>query len=223
MSLSFYYLLIFVTCLQVRMADPGSGDSSGQRVPTPGGSNVGMLVGRRPSTAISPGRLPSMRSRDLTLGGVKKVIDSVAPLLRIMIILKMSTCTIDSSIISFYSDFVCVPLLNFRCCVLYFRKLLHPTSLAEKLKKSKFKLVLNFKRNCRENRFFGGTTNNFVNCKRTKVEGGQRRERRDGDRGRGSRERGRGRGRPEVIQSHSIFEQGPAEMMMKKRGRRSAG
>lgn len=27
---------------------------------------------------------------------------------------------------------------------------------------------------------------------------------------------GRGRGRPEVIQSHSIFEQGPAEMMKKK-------
>uniref|UniRef100_A0A8C3C220 RNA polymerase III subunit D n=1 Tax=Cairina moschata TaxID=8855 RepID=A0A8C3C220_CAIMO len=29
---------------------------------------------------------------------------------------------------------------------------------------------------------------------------------------------GRGRGRPEVIQSHSIFEQGPAEMMKKKAG-----
>lgn len=58
---------------------------------------------------------------------------------------------------------------------------------------------------------------------RTKVESGQRRERRDGDRGRGPRERGRGRGRAEVIQSHSIFEQGPGEMMMKKRGMNSAG
>lgn len=28
----------------------------------------------------------------------------------------------------------------------------------------------------------------------------------------------RGRGRPDVIQSHSIFEQGPAEMMRKKGG-----
>ena len=63
----------FAECLQGRMADSGSGDSSGQRAPTPGGSNAGLLAGRRP-TAISQGRLPSMRSRDLTLGGVKKVI-----------------------------------------------------------------------------------------------------------------------------------------------------
>lgn len=55
------------------MADLGSGDSSGQRAPNPGGSGRGVLAGRRPSAAISPGRLPSMRSRDLTLGGVKKV------------------------------------------------------------------------------------------------------------------------------------------------------
>lgn len=55
------------------MADSGSGDPSGQRVPTPGGSSMGLLMGRRPPTAISTGRLPSMRSRDLTLGGVKKV------------------------------------------------------------------------------------------------------------------------------------------------------
>ncbi|KAJ0041708.1 hypothetical protein NL108_007902, partial [Boleophthalmus pectinirostris] len=48
-------------------------------------------------------------------------------------------------------------------------------------------------------------------------EGGQRRERRE-DRGRGQRDRGRGRGRGELIQSHSIFEQGPAEMMLKKKG-----
>ncbi|XP_051277698.1 DNA-directed RNA polymerase III subunit RPC4 [Dicentrarchus labrax] len=120
------------------MADSGSGDPSGQRVPTPGGSSAGMLMGRRPSSAISPGRLPSMRSRDLTLGGVKK-------------------------------------------------KTFTPNIIGRKAKEE------------------------------TKVDGGQRRERRDGDRGRGPRDRGRGRGRPEVIQSHSIFEQGPAEMMMKKR------
>lgn len=58
---------------QFRMADSGSGDPSGQRVPTPGGSGRGLLTGRRPPAALSPGRLPSMRSRDLTLGGVKKV------------------------------------------------------------------------------------------------------------------------------------------------------
>lgn len=62
-------------CLQFRMADSGSGDHSGQPVPTPGGGGRGLLTGRRPSAAISPGRLPSMRSRDLTLGGVKKVIN----------------------------------------------------------------------------------------------------------------------------------------------------
>lgn len=58
---------------------------------------------------------------------------------------------------------------------------------------------------------------------RTKTEGGQRRNRRDIGRGRGPRDRGRGRGRPEVIQSHSIFEQGPAELMVKKKGKSSAG
>ncbi|XP_056144003.1 DNA-directed RNA polymerase III subunit RPC4 isoform X2 [Lampris incognitus] len=52
-----------------------------------------------------------------------------------------------------------------------------------------------------------------------KVESGYRRERKDGERGgRGQRDRGRGRGRPEIIQSHSIFEQGPSEASMKKRG-----
>ncbi|KAM9360901.1 DNA-directed RNA polymerase III subunit RPC4 [Symphorus nematophorus] len=121
------------------MADSGSGDPSGQRVPTPGGSSLGLLVGRRPSSAISPGRLPSMRSRDLTLGGVKK-------------------------------------------------KTFTPNIIGRKAKEE------------------------------TKVDGGPRRERNDGGRGRGPRDRGRGRGRPEVIQSHSIFEQGPAEMTMKKRG-----
>ncbi|XP_042343870.1 DNA-directed RNA polymerase III subunit RPC4 [Plectropomus leopardus] len=119
------------------MADSGSGD--GQRVPTPGGSGVGLLVGRRTPAALSTGRLPSMRSRDLTLGGVKK-------------------------------------------------KTFTPNIIGRRVKDE------------------------------TKAEEGQRRDRRDAGRGRGPRDRGRGRGRPEVIQSHSIFEQGPAEMMMKKRG-----
>ncbi|XP_026199945.1 DNA-directed RNA polymerase III subunit RPC4 [Anabas testudineus] len=121
------------------MADSGSGDPSGQRVPTPGGSAVGLLMGRRPSANISPGRLPSMRSRDLTLGGVKK-------------------------------------------------KTFTPNIIGRKVKDE------------------------------AKVESGQRSERKDADRGRGARGRGRGRGRGELIQSHSIFEQGPAEMMLKKRG-----
>lgn len=67
------------------MADSSSGDASAQRVPTPGGSGVGVLMGRRPPTAISTGRLPSMRSRDLTLGGVKKVRRSISLLGRIMV------------------------------------------------------------------------------------------------------------------------------------------
>ncbi|XP_076010463.1 DNA-directed RNA polymerase III subunit RPC4 [Genypterus blacodes] len=122
------------------MADPASGDQSGQRTPTPGGSGRGLLMGRRTPAGISPGRLPTIRSRDLTLGGVKK-------------------------------------------------KTFTPNIIGRKVKEE------------------------------VKEESGQRRGRRDGERGgRGQRERGRGRGRPEVIQSHSIFEQGPADMMMKKRG-----
>lgn len=87
----------------------------------------------------TPGRLPTMRSRDLTLGGVKKK-------------------TFTPNIIS---------------------------------RKSKEEL---------------------------KVNEGPRRERKDADRGRQRDGRGRGRGRPEVIQSHSIFEQGPAEAMAKRKG-----
>ncbi|XP_029915038.1 DNA-directed RNA polymerase III subunit RPC4 [Myripristis murdjan] len=122
------------------MADPGSGEASGQRPPAPGGSGRGLLTGRRLPAAISPGRLPTMRSRDLTLGGVKK-------------------------------------------------KTFTPNIIGRKAKDE------------------------------TKGESAQRRERKDADRGgRGQRDRGRGRGRPEMIQSHSIFEQGPADMMMKKRG-----
>lgn len=33
------------------------------------------LIGQRPAPHLTPGRLPSIRSRDLTLGGVKKVPD----------------------------------------------------------------------------------------------------------------------------------------------------
>ncbi|KAG8012163.1 DNA-directed RNA polymerase III subunit RPC4, partial [Nibea albiflora] len=121
------------------MADSGSSDPSGQRAATPGGSGRGLMIGRRGSSAISPGRLPSMRSRDLTLGGVKK-------------------------------------------------KTFTPNIIGRKAKEE------------------------------TKVEGGPRGERKDGERGRGRGGRGRGRGYPELIQSHSIFEQGPAEMMVKKKG-----
>ncbi|KAL3063301.1 hypothetical protein OYC64_002970 [Pagothenia borchgrevinki] len=121
------------------MAESGSGNPSGQRVPaTPGGSATGLLMGRRTPAALSAGRLPSMRSRDLTLGGVKK-------------------------------------------------KTFTPNIIGRKAKEE------------------------------TKDEGGRGRDRKDAGRGRGPRDRGRGRGRPEVIQSHSIFEQGPAEMMMKKK------
>uniref|UniRef100_A0A8C6S7M8 Polymerase (RNA) III (DNA directed) polypeptide D n=1 Tax=Neogobius melanostomus TaxID=47308 RepID=A0A8C6S7M8_9GOBI len=121
------------------MADSGSGESSGQRVPNPSGSGMGLLAGRRTSAGLSPGRLPSIRSRDLTLGGVKK-------------------------------------------------KTFTPNIIGRKVKEDP-----------------------------KGPEGGQRREKRE-DRGRGQRDRGRGRGRGEVIQSHSIFEQGPAEIMLKKKG-----
>lgn len=49
-----------------------------------------------------------------------------------------------------------------------------------------------------------------------------KKEKRERDRDRQREGHGRGRGRPEVIQSHSIFEQGPAEMM-KKKGTRASG
>lgn len=117
----------------------GSGDPSGTpRAPNVGGGR-GLVMGRRLPASISPGRLPAMRSRDLTLGGVKK-------------------------------------------------KTFAPNIIGRKSKEE------------------------------LKVDEGKRRERKDADRGRQRDGRGRGRGRPEVIQSHSIFEQGPAEMMAKKRG-----
>lgn len=106
--------------------------------------------------------------------------------------------------------------------VLFFRKRLHPTLLGEKSKRSKFVIDVAWEKKS-EKMKLGLLNKSFFCLDRTKVESGQRRERKDPDRGRGPRERGRGRGRPEVIQSHSIFEQGPAEMMMKKRGTNSAG
>ncbi|XP_009471095.1 PREDICTED: DNA-directed RNA polymerase III subunit RPC4 [Nipponia nippon] len=97
----------------------------------------GLRGGRPPAPPLPPGRLPSIRSRDLTLGGVKK-------------------------------------------------KTFTPNIISRKIKEEP-----------RED----------VSVKKEKKE-------RDRDRQRDGH--GRGRGRPEVIQSHSIFEQGPAEMMKKK-------
>nr|XP_060643199.1 DNA-directed RNA polymerase III subunit RPC4 [Anolis sagrei ordinatus]XP_060643200.1 DNA-directed RNA polymerase III subunit RPC4 [Anolis sagrei ordinatus]XP_060643201.1 DNA-directed RNA polymerase III subunit RPC4 [Anolis sagrei ordinatus] len=95
------------------------------------------LIGRRPSAPITPGRLPSIRSRDLTLGGVKK-------------------------------------------------KTFAPNIISRKIKEE------------------------------PKADVSAQKEKKERDRDRQRDGHGRGRGRPEVIQSHSIFEQGPAEMMKKK-------
>ncbi|XP_062995529.1 DNA-directed RNA polymerase III subunit RPC4 [Elgaria multicarinata webbii] len=112
--------------------DPGN--ASGIR---PTLTNARGLLGRRTTAPITPGRLPSIRSRDLTLGGVKK-------------------------------------------------KTFAPNIISRKIKEE---------------------PKEDVSIKKEKKE-------RDRDRQRDGH--GRGRGRPEVIQSHSIFEQGPAEMMKKK-------
>lgn len=56
----------------------------------------------------------------------------------------------------------------------------------------------------------------FIFFSRPKEEVTVKKEKRERDRDRQREAHGRGRGRPEVIQSHSIFEQGPAEMMKKK-------
>lgn len=109
--------------------------------PTPGAPRTPIagargLVGRRPSTPLTPGRLPSIRSRDLTLGGVRK-------------------------------------------------KTFAPNIIGRKIKEEPKEEV-------------------SVKVERTE----RNRDRRDGA--------GRGRWRPEVIQSHSIFEQGPAEQLKKK-------
>ncbi|XP_075592694.1 DNA-directed RNA polymerase III subunit RPC4 isoform X1 [Balearica regulorum gibbericeps] len=122
------------------MAEGGSGDTSSPGNLRPGLPGARGLLGRRPAAPpLSPGRLPSIRSRDLTLGGVKK-------------------------------------------------KTFTPNIISRKIKEEP-----------RED----------VSVKKEKKE-------RDRDRQRDGH--GRGRGRPEVIQSHSIFEQGPAEMMKKKAG-----
>uniref|UniRef100_A0A8U7P7H2 RNA polymerase III subunit D n=1 Tax=Corvus moneduloides TaxID=1196302 RepID=A0A8U7P7H2_CORMO len=121
-----------------RMAEGGSGSSGSPGSLRPGVPGARGVLGRRPAApALSPGRLPSIRSRDLTLGGVKK-------------------------------------------------KTFTPNIIGRKIKEEP-----------RED----------VSVKKEKKE---RERQRDGH--------GRGRGRPEVIQSHSIFEQGPAEMMKKKAG-----
>ncbi|NP_001089656.1 polymerase (RNA) III (DNA directed) polypeptide D, 44kDa L homeolog [Xenopus laevis] len=110
-----------------------SNDAAGPRNPMGRG-----LVGRRSSAPVTPGRLPSIRSRDLTLGGVRK-------------------------------------------------KTFAPNIISRKIKEEPKEQVS------------------------VKVERAERgRDRRDGA--------GRGRGKPQVIQSHSIFEQGPAEQLKKKIG-----
>ncbi|XP_074898214.1 DNA-directed RNA polymerase III subunit RPC4 [Buteo buteo] len=122
------------------MAEGGPSDSSSPGSLRPGLPGARGLLGRRPAAPpLTPGRLPSIRSRDLTLGGVKK-------------------------------------------------KTFTPNIISRKIKEEP-----------RED----------VSVKKEKKE-------RDRDRQRDGH--GRGRGRPEVIQSHSIFEQGPAEMMKKKAG-----
>ncbi|KAF1491075.1 DNA-directed RNA polymerase III subunit RPC4, partial [Eudyptula minor novaehollandiae] len=122
------------------MAEGGSGDTGSPSNLRPGLPGARGLLGRRSAAPpLTPGRLPSIRSRDLTLGGVKK-------------------------------------------------KTFTPNIISRKIKEEP-----------RED----------VSIKKEKKE-------RDRDRQRDGH--GRGRGRPEVIQSHSIFEQGPAEMMKKKAG-----
>ncbi|KAM6331339.1 DNA-directed RNA polymerase III subunit RPC4 isoform 1-T2 [Alca torda] len=122
------------------MAEGGSGDTGSPSNLRPGLPGARGVLGRRPAgPPLTPGRLPSIRSRDLTLGGVKK-------------------------------------------------KTFTPNIISRKIKEEP-----------RED----------VTVKKEKKER-ERDRQRDGH--------GRGRGRPEVIQSHSIFEQGPAEMMKKKAG-----
>lgn len=50
-----------------------AGEPSAPGGPRPLLSGARGLIGRRPAPPLTPGRLPSIRSRDLTLGGVKKV------------------------------------------------------------------------------------------------------------------------------------------------------
>lgn len=56
------------------MAEGGSGDSGSPGSLRPALPGARGVLGRRPAgPPLTPGRLPSIRSRDLTLGGVKKV------------------------------------------------------------------------------------------------------------------------------------------------------
>ncbi|CAI9556230.1 unnamed protein product [Staurois parvus] len=116
------------------MSDGAQKNDSCPRTPMAAGRG---LLGRRPSTPLTPGRLPSIRSRDLTLGGVRK-------------------------------------------------KTFAPNIIGRKIKEEPKEEVS------------------------VKVERSERNRDRRGD------GPGRGRGRPQVIQSHSIFEQGPAEQLKKK-------
>ncbi|XP_067879220.1 DNA-directed RNA polymerase III subunit RPC4 [Heterodontus francisci] len=120
-----------------RDASGDSGNPSGVRPAITVGRG---LPGRRSSAPVTPGRLPSIRSRDLTLGGMKK-------------------------------------------------KTFTPNIISRKVKEEP-----------------------------KEEDASQRKEKKERDRDRQRDARGRGRGRPETIQSHSIFEQGPAEMMKKRAG-----
>lgn len=122
------------------MSESGVGSDPG----TPGGVRAALnagrgVLGRKTPAAVNTGRLPSIRTRDLTLGGVKK-------------------------------------------------KTFTPNIISRKAKEEQ------------------------------KADGFQKKEKKGRERENQRDGRGRGRGRPEVIQSHSIFEQGPAEMMKKKAG-----
>lgn len=197
------------------MAD--SGDPSGQHMPPPGGSGRGLLTGRRPSATISPGRLPAMRSRDLTLGGVKKVKHYCKLLVQWFKNTVSNSSAKKYTLSGWYTIHFLKPIILNRCfCVLFCRKLLHPTLLDGKSKRSEF--IIDVEGQNRREEIDFSVYWLITLSGRTKIDGGPRRGSKDGDRGRGPRDRGRGRGRPEVIQSHSIFEQGPAEMMMKKKG-----
>uniref|UniRef100_A0A3B1JYT1 RNA polymerase III subunit D n=1 Tax=Astyanax mexicanus TaxID=7994 RepID=A0A3B1JYT1_ASTMX len=197
----------FACNYSVKMATPGSGDSGPPRTPQPGGGGRGSVLGRRLPAALSPGRLPTMRSRDLTLGGVKKVHQIAL----FSLVKKKKNCQCIKQLCSLSLSLV-----------LPHRKHSHLTSLVVKVKKSKFlheciaiKCLFQCNIMTLSWPYF---TVAVLFCCRLKADEGPRRERKDADRGRQRDGRGRGRGRPEVIQSHSIFEQGPAEMMAKRRG-----
>ncbi|MBN3292124.1 RPC4 polymerase, partial [Polypterus senegalus] len=121
------------------MSEGSSGDPG-----TPGGCRPSLsmgrgLLGRRPSVPTTSNRLPSIRSRDLTLGGVKK-------------------------------------------------KTFTPNIISRRVKEE------------------------------SKDDESRKKQAKERDRDRLREGRGRGRGRANVIQSHSIFEQGPSESMVRKRG-----